>query len=190
MKNEELYKKYLDGRHWEQHPTLYAERFADFLGKRLFVGALADFGCGTGRDVSLFTQRGINAIGIDISEKEIRSATAQHPQCTFLQEDIERLNLPDRCFGACFMINVIHYVDQEPALGEVMRTLGRGGFFFIHFNLSITDSRGHCDYRDEEECIRNKLVGWKTLERHTFTRRDSVPFPHTHDVLELILQKQ
>jgi SAM-dependent methyltransferase len=37
------------------------------------------------------------------------------------------------------MINVIHYVDKKKAIQEILRTLQPKGYFFIHFNIDITD---------------------------------------------------
>lgn len=62
MENKSLYDKYNQGRHWKNHPTIYAERFADFLLKKGFGGSLVDLGCGNGRDAEVFVDKGISVI--------------------------------------------------------------------------------------------------------------------------------
>ena len=42
MQQENLYHKYLDGRHRENHPTMYAEYFVDFLKQNLFDTLIVD----------------------------------------------------------------------------------------------------------------------------------------------------
>jgi 2-polyprenyl-3-methyl-5-hydroxy-6-metoxy-1,4-benzoquinol methylase len=62
MKEQKLYDKYLDGRHRENHPTIYAERFIDFLKKNIFDALIVDIGCGDGRDVNAFSKEGFNVL--------------------------------------------------------------------------------------------------------------------------------
>ena len=70
MRSEKLYQKYADGRHWEKHPTLYAETFAEFLKSVNFEGLVVDVGCGNGRDVDVFSKLGFNVLGVDNSKKK------------------------------------------------------------------------------------------------------------------------
>ena len=46
MQEENLYQKYFNGRHWESHPTIYAESFIEFLKSQNFKGLVVDIGCG------------------------------------------------------------------------------------------------------------------------------------------------
>lgn len=189
MQNQALYKKYLQGKHWENHPILYAERFSEILKSNNFHGELIDLGCGTGRDTAYFQSQNIKTIGIDISPIEIAVAKENHPECTFKVEDAESLNLDDNSIQAYFMINVMHYVDQKKTIREIFRTLKPLGIFFVHFNLSITDQKGNIDYEQPEEEIMNLFNQFSIIERHRFTRQDTKPVEHTHVILELVLQK-
>lgn len=189
MQNEELYKKYLAGRHWEQHPMIYAEKFSDFLKNKNFNGLLVDLGCGTGRDVNIFHQKGFDILGIDKAEEEIYRADYNFPELKFRVADAEDLKMSPESVGAFFAINIIHYLDQEKAFTEIRHTLKLGGFLFIHFNLSIVDKDSLQDYQKSEEEVLKLFEGFKILEKNLFTRVDLKPFEHTHTILEVIAEK-
>jgi len=189
MQNEKLYDKYLSGHHWEQHPTIYAERFADFLKNRDFKNTLIDLGCGNGRDVNVFNQKGFKVIGVDISENEITKAKNNFPDCKFEKQDIQNLNFTEESIGGGFMINVAHYVDQEKTLNEIKRILKKDGYLFVHFNLSIVDKNNVTDYQQPEEKILKLFSGFKIVEKNIFKRIDYQPVEHTHTILEIIAEK-
>lgn len=190
MENRPLYKKYLKGRHWEQHPTVYAERFADFLKAWGFKGRLVDIGCGTGRDVKVFKEQGFDVQGVDYSESEISQAQQKYADCSFDIQNVEELNFEDESVDGYFMINVIHYVDQERAFGEIHRTLKNDGYMFIQFNLKIIDKEGNTDYSQLESEIEELFEGFDVVERNVTERVDKTPVEHTHTILEVILQKK
>ncbi|MBU0649057.1 class I SAM-dependent methyltransferase, partial [Patescibacteria group bacterium] len=183
-------KKYKKGKHWEAHPIDYAERFADFLLKNNFQGLLADIGCASGKHTAVFRAKGINVVGIDISEDEIETAKVEHPDCRFAKQDAESLEFTDESVAAFFMINVIHYLDKEKAFKEVYRTLKKGGYLFIHFNLLITDREGNIDYSQTESDVMRLVSDFRMVGKKIFERVDAAPKEHTHKILELILQKE
>ena len=123
MQSKTLYQKYSDGRHWEKHPTLYAETFAEFLKSVNFEGMIVDVGCGIGRDVNVFSKLGFNAFGIDNSKQEIENCKKKFPELKFEVQEAEKLKFKDNSVDAFFMINVIHYVDKEKAIQEIFRAL-------------------------------------------------------------------
>jgi SAM-dependent methyltransferase len=189
MKEKVLYEKYNSGKHWENHPTIYAERFLDFLKERRFSGLLVDLGCGSGRDVNFFSKNGLNVKGIDLDEKEISLAKKNFPEICFEIQDVEKLSFADKSIDYIFMINVIHYLDKEKAIKEVYRTLKDGGYFFIHFNLEIKDNNDKIDYSQKEEEILSLVKDFKIIKKKIFKRVDTKPLKHTHKIMELVLQK-
>ena len=66
MKCVALFNKYSSGKHWESHPTAYAEHFAQFLKGKNFDGLIVDIGCGNGRDVDVFSKSGFNALNTSL----------------------------------------------------------------------------------------------------------------------------
>lgn len=189
MQSQLLYDTYKDGRHWDGHPVAYAEHFADFLEAHSFVGELVVVGCGSGRDVDVFHERGFDAVGIDSDEQEISSAKRTFPLCRFEYQDAEHMSFPDGGVGALFVINVMHYLDEAQAIREFGRVLRPGGYACIHFNLEIRDSLGHVDYAKEEADVRQLVSDFEIVERRHFERTDRIPKLHTHKILELVLRK-
>lgn len=190
MEEKLLYEKYKEGKHWEKHPTIYAQRFAKFLNKHEFKGLLVDAGCGNGRDVNVLNKNRFNVLGIDISAKEIKLAAQNYPDAKFEQQNIERLKFSDESVGAFFMINVIHYVKKEKALKEIYRTLRKKGLLLVHFNISIIDDEGVVDYEHKENDIFKLVSDFDIVEKRIFERVDSIPKKHTHKIMELIVQKK
>jgi len=189
MKEQKLYNKYLHCKHWEKHPTVYAEKFIDFLKTNNFKGLLVDIGCGNGRDINVFAKAGFDTLGVDYSKDEINLAKQKFPKLKFQIQNVERLGFDNDSIGAFFMINVIHYVDKEKAISEIFRTLKSGGYFFIHFNIEIKDGNGNIDYKDDEKDIMSLVDGFDILQKRTFERVDFEPVEHTHKIIELILRK-
>ena len=189
MQQENLYHKYLDGRHRENHPTMYAEYFVDFLKHNLFDTLIVDVWCWDGRDVNVFKKSWFDVLGIDYSEKEITIARGKFPNLMFEIQNVENLLLPDNSVGAFFMINVIHYVDNQKAIQEICRTLTSKGYFFVHFNIDIVDQYWNVDYHHDYQSILQLLSGFKILHQRVFERIDYKPIKHTHTIIEFILQK-
>lgn len=188
MENQDLYDKYCLGEHWKNHPTVYAEDFSAFLLSQGIRPLVIDIGCGTGRDVRVFAKY-FPVIGIDKDPRAVISARLDHSSLGFHFGDVEALEIERAIFGACFMINVIHYVDQAKAFKEIFRILKAGGYLFIHFNLEIVAYDGRLDYHQDEEAIVKLISPFRIARRKVFERFDAQPTAHTHKILELILQK-
>ncbi len=190
MHARKLFIKYQKGRHWEKHPLIYAEKFAKFLKNKSFSGIILDVGCGTGRDVNIFSKY-FNSMGIDYSEKEIKLAKKNFPKCKFVVQNAEKLKFKEKTISAIHCINVIHYLDENKAFKEFYRVLKTEGYIFIHFNLEIKDNKtGKLDYFKKEKDILKLISNFKIVNRKIFKRVDSIPRKHTHIILELILQKR
>ena len=189
MQSKSLYQKYSDGRHWEKHPTLYAETFAEFLKSVNFEGMIVDVGCGIGRDVNVFSKLGFNALGVDNSKEEIENCKKKFPELKFEVQNAENLEFENSSVDAFFMINVIHYVHKEKAIQEIFRALKPRGYFFVHFNIDIIDKSGKVDYSHNQEDILKLVSKFKILQKNIFERVDHQPIEHKHKIIELILQK-
>jgi len=189
MQSPELFNKYNDSRHWEQHPEMYAESFAQFLKARQFEGQIIDIGSSTGRDVNVFYQQGLEAIGVDKSGADVKAAKEKFPDLNFVVGNAEDLPFDQESVDASYMINVIHYVDAQKSLQEIYRVLKSGGVCFIHFNIDITDIDGNNDYHHDANDILELVSQFEILQQKEFERVDESPVRHTHQIMELILQK-
>ena len=190
MENEELHQKYSLGRHWDRHPTMYAERFASFLKSVNVRGRVLDVGCGSGRDVNVFVQNGFCAVGIDYDVREVRRARENFPCIDVHLGNAESLDFPDASIDAVFMINVVHYTNEKKSLSELLRVLKKRGYACIHFNLQIVDKDGTIDYHHDEGSILRLLADCSVVRKEVFMRVDEEPVEHTHTILELLLQKE
>lgn len=93
---------------------------------------LLDFGCGPGRDLKTFTERGHLAIGIEGAARFVEMARAWSG-CEVWQQDFLRLDLPaDRFDGVFANASLFHVPAQElpRVLRELHATLKPRGVLF------------------------------------------------------------
>ena len=200
MENQRLFLKYSKGKHWENHPTIYVEEFAEFLNQECLItckdsspGLVIELGCGTGRDVAcLMGHFCIPAMGLDIDPYAIQKAKESTGYINdFYVQNIENLPFLNDSQYAYFCINVMHYVDQEKVLGEIYRTLKPGGYAFIHFNLLIVDidQKLSIDYYQKNSAVYSLVRKFEIVQEKIFMREDSLPVVHTHHVMQVIIKK-
>ncbi|MDR6496385.1 SAM-dependent methyltransferase [Paraburkholderia terricola] len=93
---------------------------------------LADLGCGAGRDLLTFSQRGLTAIGLDISPPLAKLANS-YSQCPVIVGDIRALPFGTAVLGGAWAsASLLHLQrsDVDFALNEVRRILSHRGVFF------------------------------------------------------------
>ena len=83
--------------------------------------AILDFGCGPGRDLKVFAERGHLAIGLEGAERLAVMARA-HSGCEVWQQDFLGLNLPDEHFDGVFANAALFHVPSV-ALPRVLLDL-------------------------------------------------------------------
>lgn len=83
--------------------------------------SLLDLGCGPGRDLKAFTERGHHAVGLDGAERFVAMARA-HSGCEVWQQDLLALDLPAARFDGVFANAVLFHVPGA-ALPQVLRAL-------------------------------------------------------------------
>ena len=113
--------------------TAYPLEFAyhqlgDVHGKRI-----VDFGCGSGANTALLTNRGAHVWGVDISEDLLRLAqrrltiSGREGGATFIAASAHDLPFPDASIDVVFGIAILHHLDLELVAREVRRVLKPGG---------------------------------------------------------------
>ncbi|MEL6342245.1 MAG: class I SAM-dependent methyltransferase [Myxococcota bacterium] len=93
---------------------------------------ILDFGCGPGRDLMDFSQRGHTPTGLDGSARFCQMAR-QNAGCPVWHQDFLALRLPDAYFDGVFAnATLFHIPSQEMprVLGELRATLRPGGVLF------------------------------------------------------------
>lgn len=119
-----------------EHPprdTAYPLEFAyhelgDVTGKRV-----VDFGCGSGANTALLTNRGAHVWAIDISEDLLRLAqrrlavSGRDGGATFIAGSAHDMPFPDASIDVVFGIAILHHLDLNLVSREVRRVLKPGG---------------------------------------------------------------
>lgn len=94
--------------------------------------AILDFGCGPGRDLKQFADRGHKAVGLDGTSNFVEMARA-NSGCEVWHQDFLNLDLPETHFDGVFAnASLFHVPSQEVprVLGQLHATLKPGGVLF------------------------------------------------------------
>jgi len=121
-------------------------RFISLLPKNARV---LDAGCGSGRDVQYFLDEGLNAVGIDASEKLIESAKKRVENGKFKIMDISNMEFEEGEFDGIWALDSISYLDENEisaALEEIGRVIKNNGILFV----SVREGKGKIFFRHEK----------------------------------------
>lgn len=100
---------------------------------------ILDLGCGPGRDLKVFSDRGHTAIGLDGAERFVTMARA-YSGCEVWEQDFLELQLPDGHFDGIFANAVLFHVPSQElprVLGQLHASLKSEGVLFS------SNPRGH-----------------------------------------------
>ena len=123
--DSEYWVRYLAGVEQAPSMTQLRERTYDALGGREGLGA--DVGCGRGRAVGDLTERGLRAVGVDISHAMISSARLRFPRCPFVVADAARLPWPRHSLAWYRSERLLlHVSDPSAVMAEAARVLAPG----------------------------------------------------------------
>ena len=99
---------------------------------------IADLGCGPGHVAAGLADRGVAAVGIDLSPAMIAVGLREYPQVEFRVGDLLTLPAADGEFGAAIAFySIIHLEPEElnQAFEEIHRVLRPGGLFLVAFHI-------------------------------------------------------
>lgn len=127
---------------WERLRSLHVpEREVEKAILRLLLGqgkldSVLDAGTGTGRILELLAPHIARGVGVDVSPEMLNIARDRlakaAPHCQVRLGDVYRLPFPERSFDAVVFHQVLHYLDDPPAvLREALRVLKPGGRVLI-----------------------------------------------------------
>lgn len=92
--------------------------------------SVADLGCGSGVFTGLLRERGFDAVGLDISAKQVELAHAKHPEIRFFEGDVENLPFESETLDGVLLSGVVHHLpDPTRCAAEVFRVLKSKGHF-------------------------------------------------------------
>jgi len=107
--------------------NVYKRTFAmlgSLEGKRLL-----EYGCGNGKNILQFVQKGAHYTGIDISNRRILEANkiirsnSLEGKAEALRMNAERLDFADNSFDVVYGEAIIHHLDIDTAMREIKRVL-------------------------------------------------------------------
>ena len=115
-------------------------KFAAWSGLRVL-----DLGCGRGRWSRVYSARGAEVVGLDISVDALQALSIELRAGHFVCGDVSMLPLADNSFDLVNSVTVIQHLPydrQGPAVHSVARVLRPGGYFVMLENISDFE----CEY--------------------------------------------
>lgn len=125
-------------------------------------GEVLDVGCGVGNDVLTMTERGIEAVGIDLCDAVLAKARAKTPNCIFRRMDFRSLKYPPGTFAGVWARAPFTDLAQgnvSRALNEFARVLKTEGAL----GITIPDNTGDSDHQSTF-CALIERAGFRVLQ--------------------------
>lgn len=104
-----------------------------------------DIGCAAGRDTKYIHQKGMEVIGIDLSEKLIQIAQKNNPNLTFQICDMRKLPFANSSFDGIWAHSVFHHLEKSnmsSALQEWARVLKNNGVIYLRTKMGQGNWKG------------------------------------------------
>jgi SAM-dependent methyltransferase len=103
------------------------------------LGVICDLGCGPGQIARYLRDRGADVCGIDLSPEMVKQAALLHPDITFTQGDMLRLDrVADDSFGGVAAFYSVIHIPRPAvvrALAEIRRVLYAGGILLLTHHI-------------------------------------------------------
>jgi SAM-dependent methyltransferase len=109
-----------------------AAEFGDPFFDALRDDRVLDVGCGPGSDAAVFAERGLDVVGVDVTQAFLAEASEDVPGA-FCRGDARSLPFADDAFDGVWACASLHHVPRESfpaALAECRRVLADDGAFF------------------------------------------------------------
>jgi SAM-dependent methyltransferase len=120
------------------------------LVKRQTIDLVADVGCGPGRAAAFMAERGLDVVGVDVSQAMLAAARSAHPFIRFEEGQLDALPFETGVLAGAVCWYSIIYTPLDrlaEAFGECARVLTPGGYLLLGFQaedepVSRTDAYG------------------------------------------------
>jgi ubiquinone/menaquinone biosynthesis C-methylase UbiE len=140
---DEIDRRFLDSAYYAAGQS--GQPFGRFLKPDLVSGKqVLEIGCGMGTHAEMLLRNGASLTAIDQTalavEATRRRLDLKHLDAQVLQQDAEKLTLPDRSFDVVWTWGVIHHSSStEQCVGEISRVLRPGGrlMMMVYYRPSL-----------------------------------------------------
>lgn len=148
MQKEEFYirtkKSYnaIADKYSSEYDTIYSmqkelDTFISFLNPN---ATILDLGCGHGRDLEYFLEKGFDVIGIDNSSELLGIAKKRVPSSKFIEMDIRDIDSIDLKFDGIWANAILHHLhieDIEKVCIDISNRLNPSGILFLSVKSRI-----------------------------------------------------
>jgi len=110
----------------------------DFFIDKLNGDKVLDIGCGSGRDAEYFVSKGLDVIGIDLSDRFIEISQAKVPKAKFIKMDMRNIDFPVEYFdGIWLMASILHIpkLEIKDTIIKFREVLKTNGIIYISVKL-------------------------------------------------------
>ena len=155
------YSDFLNYGYWDATTANQKEASEKLMEKMLSFmvdkkGKILDVACGKGASTQYLMRAYSpeNIFGINISEKQLRSARDNAPGCTFLKMNATRLEFADNSFENIICVEAaFHFDTREDFLKEAHRVLKPGGCLVLSDILMNQEAEQRRKYRTERNYV-------------------------------------
>jgi SAM-dependent methyltransferase len=126
-----------------RYPGLYAERVINAQRPEGPGGLVLEAGCGAGRVLRHYHERGTEIIGLDFIASVLAAIRGQDASIPLAAGDITKLPFPDETFSAVLAFGLYHGLENglEEAMADTRRVLKPGGLLCASMRLDNFQNR-------------------------------------------------
>jgi SAM-dependent methyltransferase len=126
-----------------RYPGLYAERVIKAPRPDGPGGLVLEAGCGAGRVLRHYHERGTEIIGLDFIASVLAAIRREDATIPLAAGDITKLSFPDQTFSAVLAFGLYHGLENglEEAMADTRRVLKPGGLFCASMRLDNFQNR-------------------------------------------------
>ena len=120
-----------------------------------------DLACGTGSVTAILARKGLQVIGVDMSEEMLTVASQKAGEAWFICQSLQQLRLPKAVDMAVCALDSLDYItdpkDCQEAIRRTYKYLNPGGIFIFDVNtpekLRAMDGQVFLDEDDDVYCV-------------------------------------
>ena len=170
------YSDFLNFGYWDEHTANQGQACENLVEKLLdFIpikkGTILDVACGKGATTHYFLKYFLaqNVTGINISEKQLETASLKSSGCTFFKMNATALKFEDNTFDNIICVEAaFHFNTREIFFKEANRVLKPGGYLVLSDILMTQEADRRRKYRIEKNYVKDLKEYDNILNRSGF----------------------